>query len=232
MADDKSLAARRRILESLYQLHQRAPLASQTLSPEPGDTEHVNVVREARYLLERNLVSGSIGGDGWGSLRLTPDGRDYVEAGGFWAREPEPQTREAAVRRLGLENLHPRVLGASSDLFTDGHYAAAIFAAFRTVEMRVRELSGLDATGKDLMARAFNGSPPPISVKVEAGVSGENEQEGFRFLFMGAIVGIRNPKGHEDVEQEDPNRALEYLAFASLLMRRLDGATLARPLDR
>ncbi|MBI4044552.1 MAG: hypothetical protein HY392_02490, partial [Candidatus Diapherotrites archaeon] len=49
-----------------------------------------------------------------------------------------------------------------------------------------------------------------------------DEQEGFQFLFMGAIVGIRNPKGHERIEQKDPNITIEYLAFASLLAKIID----------
>jgi uncharacterized protein (TIGR02391 family) len=75
------------------------------------------------------------------------------------------------------------------------------------------------------MARAFDEKNPLINVAVESGRSGEDEQRGFKFLFMGATVGIRNPKGHELVRQEDPQRALEYLAFASVLMRRLDDAS-------
>ena len=54
--------------------------------------------------------------------------------------------------------------------------------------------------------------------------TGKDEQEGFRFIFMGAMRGIRNPKGHDMIEQRDPERALEYLALASLLMHRLDDA--------
>jgi Protein of unknown function (Hypoth_ymh) len=38
---------------------------------------------------------------------------------------------------------------------------------------------------------------------------------------MGAARGIRNPEAHEAVSQLDAQRALEYLGFASLLLRRL-----------
>ena len=74
------------------------------------------------------------------------------------------------------------------------------------------------------MARAFVGEPPPIDASIEQGQRGRDEQEGFRFIFMGVIQGIRNPKGHEMVAQDDPRRALEYLAPASVLFRRLDDA--------
>lgn len=136
-----------------------------------------------------------------------------------------PQIRRAAVQRVGLQDLHSEVIQAAGNLFTDEHYTAAIFEVFKAVEVRVRALSGLDASGQDLMARAFDEKNPLINVAVESGRSGEDEQRGFKFLFMGATVGIRNPKGHELVRQDDPQRAIEYLAFASVLMRRLDDAS-------
>ena len=74
------------------------------------------------------------------------------------------------------------------------------------------------------MNKAFAGSPPPIDLSVEVGQSGRDEQEGLRFVCMGMIQGIRNPKGHELVRQDDPHRALEYLGAVSVLFRRLDDA--------
>jgi uncharacterized protein (TIGR02391 family) len=131
--------------------------------------------------------------------------------------------RVAGVRRLGIEGLHPTVIAAASDLFTDGHYSQAIFEAFKALEGRVRSQSDLDLYGRDLMTQAFATSGP-INVAVEKGQSGKDEQEGFRFIFMGVIQGIRNPKGHELVKQSEAQRALEYLAIASILFRRLDDA--------
>lgn len=132
--------------------------------------------------------------------------------------------RSAGVRRLGLENLHPEVADAASNLFVDGHYSQAVFESLKALEQRVREQSGLDVSGRDLMTKAFSGNPPPIDLSIEAGQSGRDEQEGLRFVFMGAIQGIRNPKGHALVKQDDPQRALEYLGMVSVLFRRLDDA--------
>lgn len=127
-----------------------------------------------------------------------------------WAKAPP--LRVAPVRRLTLENLHPEIVAAAGELFTDGHYASAILEAFKRVELRVRSQSGLTGSGQDLMARAFAGDPPPIDVRVEGGQSGQDEQEGFRFLFMGAARGIRNPKAHEAVSQLDRNEPLSISA--------------------
>ncbi|MCX0276143.1 TIGR02391 family protein [Nocardia zapadnayensis] len=61
-----------------------------------------------------------------------------------------------------------------------------------------------------------------LDVGVEEGRSGLDEREGFFYLFRGAMVGIRNPKAHELARGDDPDEALEVLALASLLHRRLD----------
>jgi len=130
---------------------------------------------------------------------------------------------------LDLADLHPTIQGASAGLLRNRYYAEAIFEAFKRVELRVRELSGLELSGQRLMAAALDGDPPIISVASEAGASGRDEQIGFRLMLMGAMTGIRNPKAHEVVDQQDPVTTMEYLAFASLLLSRLDGATIVRP---
>jgi len=43
-------------------------------------------------------------------------------------------------------------------------------------------------------------------------------------LFSGAVAGLRNPRAHTFM-QDDPERALEFIAFVSLLAKLLDGAT-------
>jgi uncharacterized protein (TIGR02391 family) len=125
---------------------------------------------------------------------------------------------------LQIGNLHPEVVTVAGDLFANGHYAPAIFEAVKALEQRVRKQSHLDESGWDLMAKAFGGEHPAIDLSVESGQSGRNEQLGLRFVFMGLFQGVRNPKAHERVEQEDPQRTLEYLGMVSLLFRRLDDA--------
>jgi len=42
------------------------------------------------------------------------------------------------------------------------------------------------------------------------------------------MTGIRDSKAHGDVQQSDPIRTLQYLAFADLLAHRVDQSELAR----
>ncbi|WP_374208665.1 TIGR02391 family protein [Pseudarthrobacter cellobiosi] len=99
---------------------------------------------------------------------------------------------------------------------------SAVSEAFKSLEVRVRKLSGLDQSGASLMTTAFAAKSPILDVATEDGRSAQDEREGFMALFRGAMIGIRNPKAHELFREEDPQQALEYLAFASLLHRRID----------
>lgn len=122
---------------------------------------------------------------------------------------------------LSSLQLHTRIIDVSKSLFESGHYASAIFEAFKAVNNAVKEKSGLDMDGKQLMARAFDERQPEIILNDLKTQSEKDEQEGFKFLFMGAMQGIRNPKAHDLVQQDDPYLTLEYMTFASLLMRKI-----------
>lgn len=126
-----------------------------------------------------------------------------------------------------LTGLHPDVLTAASSLFESGHYSDAVFAAFKAIEVRVRRQGSLRGHGRALMGDAFGGAEPALRVHTHSGEVAEDEQEGFKLVFMGVMQGIRNPQGHDFLDYYTEEVAAEYLALASLLFRRLDlaGAT-------
>jgi uncharacterized protein (TIGR02391 family) len=146
-----------------------------------------------------------------------------------WGEPPRPETRIAAVRRLTFENLHPDVQAVSADLFADGHFESAVHEAFKSIEVRVRDATVLTKSGADLMAAAFKQDGSVLDIAGHEGRSGQDEREGFMHIFRGAMIGIRNPGAHELFKQGDPQQALEYLGFASLLHRRIDEAEAKRP---
>jgi hypothetical protein len=61
----------------------------------------------------------------------------------------------------------------------------------------------------------------PIKLNPLSTPEEKDEQRGVIYLFVG-IVGIRNRKAHDNVILDSPERAVEYLGLASLLMRLLD----------
>ena len=96
--------------------------------------------------------------------------------------------------------------------------------AFKAVNNRVKRMTSSTEDGSRLMSHALTGDPPTVRINTGETVSDQDEQKGFALLFMGAMQGIRNPKAHEGFEGLDHDRTLDYLSFASLLMRRLDDA--------
>lgn len=124
--------------------------------------------------------------------------------------------------------LHPRLLAASEKLFHDGHYSEAVFGAFKSLEEYVKEKSGIkDKSGKRLMGHVFDENNPILKIKCSRPDTAKEEQEGFKFIFMGLMLGIRNPKAHYTITQRDRARTAQYLALASLLFKTVDDATLA-----
>jgi uncharacterized protein (TIGR02391 family) len=120
--------------------------------------------------------------------------------------------------------LHADVREVADRYLKSGHPEVAIFEAFKAINNRVKAMTGLELDGGKLMGEAFADSDPPIVLGDLSTDTGRNVQAGFRFLFMGAVRGIRNPDAHELFKALDAEEALETLAFASMLVRRLDAA--------
>jgi uncharacterized protein (TIGR02391 family) len=142
--------------------------------------------------------------------------------------EPKKETKtiETPVTPNMLYDMlkfHPRIVKASRSQFKSRHYSDAIFRAFRCIEILVKEKSGVrNEIGPNLMHKVFNEKSPIIKLNRLEQDFEIDEQVGFRFLYAGAMAGIRNPKAHAEIEQKDPYRTLEYLSLASLLARRLE----------
>lgn len=121
-------------------------------------------------------------------------------------------------------NIHPDLPPRVRRLFDDGHWEESVFKAFKFIESEVKRLSGLTKTGFALMMDAFNEDNPKVRLNALSSESEVDEQKGYKFMFAGAAAGIRNPRGHEVEVGDTPDEALDYLALASLLLRRLDMA--------
>ena len=122
----------------------------------------------------------------------------------------------------GLE-LHSEIPRAASQLYGDGHYSNAVEAAVKALNGLVRLRSSLDIDGTALMERAFSPNSPLLKFNALANQSDKDEQKGFMQMFAGAVSGLRNPRAHGFLK-DNPERALEFIAFVSLLAKLLDEA--------
>ena len=119
-------------------------------------------------------------------------------------------------------NLHNKVKSSSKSLFVTNHFSQAILEALKSLESEIKEISKLDSYGQDLMAKAFKENEPKIKLNTMRDITEKDEQEGFRFIFMGVMKGIRNPIAHNNISWNDPSLALKYLCMISLLFEKLD----------
>lgn len=124
----------------------------------------------------------------------------------------------------GLE-LHPAIEHAAGQLFRDGHYANAVEDAVKALNALVRLHSGVDdKDGTTLMEHVFSPKNPVLKFNTLADQSDMHEQRGFMMMFSGAVAGLRNPRAHKIIK-DDPEKALEFIAFISLLASLADSAS-------
>ena len=121
-------------------------------------------------------------------------------------------------------NIHTRIQSTSKKLFDDGHYAPATFEAYKLLDKEVAALAKLSESGVKLMMKAFSEQSPLIRLTDMSTTSEKDEQEGYKFIFSGTVMAIRNPRGHEYGVKESPTECLDHLSLASLLLRRIESA--------
>lgn len=125
------------------------------------------------------------------------------------------------VHPFDERNIHPDISAVSLKLFDDGHYSQATFEAFKLLDQKVKNVSGIQESGYKLMMAAFNETNPKIKLNDLSTVSEKDEQMGFRFVFAGSMSAIRNPRGH-DIVADPIDLCLAHLSFASVLLRTFD----------
>jgi len=121
--------------------------------------------------------------------------------------------------------LHPKIVEVSKNRFETKHFADSVEAAFKeinnTVKLIVKQKTGKEYDGADLMNRAFSEQNPIIVLDDLSTETGKNIQKGYMQIFSGSMTGIRNPKAHDNITI-DSQRAIHFLFLASLLMFKID----------
>jgi uncharacterized protein (TIGR02391 family) len=121
-----------------------------------------------------------------------------------------------------LRDVHPDLPPKVRALFDDGHYAESTFEACKYLDNFVGKHAPKTISGEKRMMAAFSEVSPMISLTGLSSASEIDEQRGYRFLFAGAMVAIRNPRGHDDSFSDDPQTCLDHLGMISSLLRRLN----------
>ncbi len=139
-------------------------------------------------------------------------------------------TLTALGRDVRVATLHPEIRQVADRYIESERMEVAIFESFKAVINRVKAMTGVDGDGgSGFLGRTFSDENPRLILGDPSTQTGKDLQRGMRFLFMGAAAAIRNPDAHEQFRILGPEESFEELAFASMLMRRLDAATIVEP---
>jgi len=117
----------------------------------------------------------------------------------------------------------------AAELVADDCFGA-VFEASKGLAERIREMSGLDTDGHQLVQDAFEGASPMVAFNSLRSDTERNEQRGLANILKGVFSAFRNPAAHEPrivwhVREQD---ALDLLTTISLVHRRLDEAQVLR----
>jgi uncharacterized protein (TIGR02391 family) len=151
---------------------------------------------------------------------------EAIKSGFLEALEDAGRTTASKTLKAyqGLE-LHPAIERAAGRLFKDGHYSNAIEDSVKALNALVRLNSGVeDKDGPPLMEFVFSPRNPVLKFNNLADESDLNEQKGFMMMFSGAVAGLRDPRAHKIIK-DDPEMALEFISFVSLLAKLTDRST-------
>lgn len=121
--------------------------------------------------------------------------------------------------------IHPKITSIARSRFESQHYADAVESSLKEVNSCVKDIvkrkTGKELDGAPLMYEAFAPKNPIIVLDDLSTESGRNIQQGYMEIFAGAMIGIRNPKAHDNINITE-SRAKHFIYLASLLMYKID----------
>lgn len=129
-------------------------------------------------------------------------------------------------QKLEERNVHEDILKfCRAELLVD-NYFHAVFEATKSVADKIRNKTGLNYDGTQLIDVAFSLKDPLLKINLLISETDKSEHTGFGNLLKGFFGMFRNTTAHEPkikwgINEQD---ALDIMSLASLMHRRLDNA--------
>jgi uncharacterized protein (TIGR02391 family) len=148
-------------------------------------------------------------------------GKDITDK---WEVRPYGKSKNKTIS-FDWGQVHPIILRVAKPRFTSHHFADAVEAAFKEIneiiKTEYKKVVGTEEDGTALMRKAFAHTNPVFRLTNLSTESLKNIQEGYMNIFAGAIIGIRNPKAHANI-QIDEQDAWEKIILASHMLKMWD----------
>lgn len=116
---------------------------------------------------------------------------------------------------------------ATRSRFVTEHYADAVESGVKALNELVRTRTGRTEDGDELMTLVFSPNNPLLRVTAGKSKSSQSAQRGHMQLCQGVIAAWRNPRAHENLD-DDPTRVLVMLTTVQELMEVTRQATRTR----
>jgi len=138
-------------------------------------------------------------------------------------RTAEPEPPERVRHPFEVRDIHDALPTEVRKLFDNAHYSQATLEACKFLNSEVRRISGSGKSEEALMMDVLDQTKAVIKLTNLKTTSEIDEQRGYRFIFAGTMVGVRNPRAHDPVTDE-VGTCLDHLSLVSHLFRRLEKA--------
>lgn len=174
-------------------------------------------------------------------LHLIAEGWSWLKTEGYLADDPQDSnngwcfiTRKGMqvnsiedfktfshIRLLPKDSLNPILRKHVYGLFMRGEFEKAVFEAYKTVEVKVRNAAGLPDTdiGVKLARNAFH---PTTGALTDHNTNDPGEKQAYADLFAGVLGTFKNPSSHRYVDYNDPITATGLILFANSLIQIID----------
>ena len=138
------------------------------------------------------------------------------------------------IAEMQSRNIHPHLHQFCREELLQENYFHAVLEATKSINQRIRDLTGLTQDGEDLYNAALGfkftreeSRLPRLALSLLKSESERSEQKGFTQLVKGVSQTFRNPVAHAPkvlwgMKKED---AIDIFTTVSLIHRKLDSAT-------
>ena len=160
---------------------------------------------------------------------LAFSGLEYGADGKFRNRPAAATLTEAERRAKTIQSkfqgrrIHPEVLKYCKAELMQDNYFHAVFEASKGLAQRIRDKSGLDGDGANLVDSVFSVNRPALAFNTLRTDTEKTEHKGFASLLKGCFAAVRNPLAHEPkIMWNGEDDAADYFTLISLLHKKLD----------